>query len=61
MSTSFATYVFGFLYFLFGLTFSLSRSGPHNDKRTGSRMNPFAQPNTIIPNHILKKVIKMYD
>ena len=39
---------------------ALSLIGPQNDSSTGKRMNPFDMPKTIIPNHSLKKDLKIY-
>lgn len=31
------------------------------ERRTGKRMNPLATPKMMMPNHILKNDMKMYD
>lgn len=36
-------------------------SGPHKESSTGRRMKPLQTPKMMIPNHILKNDLKMYD
>ena len=35
--------------------------GPKRDRMTGRRMNPLPTPKMIMPNHILKNTLNMYD